>query len=346
MDDVKKSNIDTILDLLGNLSIGYYNSNGIVLTNMRDEYFREFSFNIDPEQLFESEIYRYSLAAVLTDFINKVRYDINWESQQLDRDSFFSYIDYLGVNDDVFSIDYDRLRRFIREEDKDVEFLVNVYYILKMIQQSLCTNDLNVYNYFESEAKNEESRKEVKNAIDLYDLNKGKKNLLDEWILTTMIKYPKVASFSQKVTNGTDLIVSYLSYGNAIVVTNTNSLRDRVSNGLKPEEALRIIESSEIYDKNKSFMDNVNNYINMVMVNKIISSMIQYGNDFVVGAFKNYMLKGDKKCITIGIDDNGIDALLTTLNKDELISFFNRIGSSLEEYIESYSSDRKGPRRG
>lgn len=352
IEEIREQQVNQALYDLGNLSVRYYNSSGIIRENITSEQFKVFSFDLEQNKLFSNGqgngIYKSTLSAVLTDFINKVRYDPKWEKVNLDRDSFFNYFDYLGIgNPDVFSIDYDKLRSFINVEDKDNEVLVDVYYILIMIQQSLYTNDQSCYEKLVSDASNLEFRQKLKNAINFYDMQKGKQSLLNEWILVTMKKYYK-GSPAGKGFLGKDLILDYLKSGYVYAITSENDLRNRVSKNLKPEDILGIMESSVIYKKSADFNENVDNYINMIMINDIIRCLNVYESTIINSSFEQYMISGDSKCITrfVGSKEK-LDGLLVTLDGNTLRKFFSDLGvNNIEEYIEGYCSDKKGPRRG
>lgn len=344
VENVREQRVNEVLRRLGSLSTGYYNSSGIISKNMHPDEFKFFSFDLKPDELFEKGLYKSILSAVLTDFINKVRFDPKWEKLKLDSDSFFEYIDYLGVSSpDVSSIDYDRLRSFIKVDDNDA--LINVYYILSMIQQSLFTNDREIYERLRTDACNLGDRQLLKDAINFYDIQKGKKDLLDEWILVTMKKYYKGNS---KGFLGKDLIFSYLERDNVNAITCDNNLRKRVPNNLKPDAVLEIIAASTIYNEELGIGKNIDNYINMVMINYIISSMNQVDSFNINHAIEQYLSSGDSKLIKMSASSGEkISELLSTLDKETMRKFFMDLGvESVEEYIDEYCSDRKGPKKG
>ena len=240
--DVREVQVNNVLHFLGNLSSGYYNSLGIVSINLKDEQFKYFSYDIDKSQLFSSELYRAVLVALFTDFINKVKFDEAFQEENLDRDSFFEYIDSFKIAGDLNSIDYDKIRNLVPSCVNDKEVLINVYYILRMIQQSLYTNEYENYMHLFAEVNNFDVRNEMRIAIDSHDNAKEKNALLNEFIVASIVKYPEIEA-KKNGAKGSDLIFSYVKHGHIRAVTNDNNLRDRVSNNLSRLDAYNIVLS-------------------------------------------------------------------------------------------------------
>ena len=213
------------------------------------------------------------------------------------------------------------------EYKKEAKLLVGLFKL------SLETNKIeDYYDYIENSKKNNYSL--YTNSGQINYQREDKKELLKEFILTTMKKYPLGFDINNPNLSGINYIISYLN-GDINSISEENNLRYRVSNLLKSSDIKSIISSSIIplFDNNYNYQ--VYYYIYAMMLNEIIrcteirfpGSSIQYINE--------YIRTGNLNLITDKIDN--ARNLAKTLTPNIISSLFNYLGiQTINDYINYY----------
>ena len=164
------------------------------------------------------------------------------------------------------------------------------------------------------------------------DLINNKEELLKEFILTTMKKYPIGYDSTKPSKSGIDFIYSYLK-GNDRAVTRDFDLRNRMKNEISREEAFQIINDGVVNGKNTN--EKIVNYVKIQMLNEIISCMQRkFGNGFIWG-MEQFMNTNDLKYITNSVGN--ARQLARTFTGYGICQFLGELGlSNLQEYMDNY----------
>lgn len=274
---------------------------------------------------YNSTLLKYDLciAHIISSYINEAhRGTIN----QITIESFKEYVNFFS-NNDAFLETLPEMVPNNDEYKKEAKLLVGLFKL------SLETNKIeDYYDYIENSKKNNYSL--YTNSGQINYQREDKKELLKEFILTTMKKYPLGFDINNPNLSGINYIISYLN-GDINSISEENNLRYRVSNLLKSSDIKSIISSSIIplFDNNYNYQ--VYYYIYAVMLNEIIrctekrfpGSSIQYINE--------YIRTGNINLITDKIDN--ARNLAKTLTPNIISSLFNYLGiQTINDYINHY----------
>ena len=160
---MREKQINTILRHIHDLSISPLQSSGVVSMNLNEEQVKYFTFGKDEQNLFAGARYKKVLFALLRDYDEAVK---RVENVGLGADGLFDYIDSHFSITNLSESDYGWILGLLPDRDKgNNEAIVDAYYIVLMIQQSIMTDSEQVYQNLFVLASDNDRRTEIKNAI-------------------------------------------------------------------------------------------------------------------------------------------------------------------------------------
>ena len=164
--EIKQDIVSDILSRLGNLSSSILNSSGIIKLNLKDNDLRQFTFGKNIDELFGQRGYVEVLYALLQKYINYVKYESNSEKDEFSALGLMDYIDSHLIIDNPNGNDYSWLCSLLPNDSKNnVDVVIDAYYIVLMIEQSLFTDEERVYQYLCGLANDVSKRMSIKNAF-------------------------------------------------------------------------------------------------------------------------------------------------------------------------------------
>jgi hypothetical protein len=163
-----------------------------------------------------------------------------------------------------------------------------------------------------------------------------KEELFNEFILTTMKKYPLGYDENNKSISGYNFIKGFLC-GNINCVTRDRNLRERVRTGLSVDDIEDIVDSKNI--PGVSFDDKVYKYIQIIMLNYMIKcTEIRFGS--YSSNINSFIRKKDKMYITNKV--GGAREIAKTLDGMQIRKLFYSLGvGDLGDYVKNYYDDEK-----
>ena len=198
----------------------------------------------------------------------------------------------------------------------------------------LCVNSNSIDEYYEfiEEEYRVHGVPHIEKRPEFHVCEEDKRSLLDEFILTTMKKFPPGCNERNPQESGYDYVDGYLN-GSQGCVTRKRNLRDRVSKNLQPSDIYQIVEDSHM--PGNDIHAQVENYIKMTMLNDMIkSSDIRFpgcGIDIV----NDYISTGGKNCITSAVGK--ARELTKSLKPSDVKQLFSDFGvSDINQYAEKY----------
>lgn len=241
------------------------------------------------------------------------------------------------------SNDFDLIKSHLSPQEKVSSYLkenvADAFGIVRLIDMSLSSNDM--YNFEEhfQYLNNDMGRKALLSSIDVgfevedvSSKENTKEDLLKEFILTTMKKYPRGYNLQKVNSSGLQYIISYMN-GNDKSITRDHDLRNRMKNGISRDEIWQIINSSGIIGDDPVIK--LINYVKVVMLNDIISSMNQRMPHCFISNIEEFMMTNQLSLITNSVGH--ARQLAKSLNGSAIKEFLQNLGMrDLNEYIKNY----------
>lgn len=282
--------------------------------------------------------YNNVLSEMISRYINQIIRDPNISDERVGIEGFYQYVNSIFENYqevDEF-LDSDQRRTSVKNSN-----MADAYGIVRLVQKAMSTNDMRFFEEHYHWLNNEMARKDLMAAFDqqsTYHIQRedtSKEKLLQEFILTTMKKYPFGSDPNYPESSGYQYIYSYLN-GNDKSVTRDNQLRDRMKQSLSREEVYKIIEDSGVPGKNINEL--VDNYIKKTMMNDMICSMNQRMPSCALKNLEEFMRTGRLTLITNSVGQ--ARRLAKTFSGQEMKQFLKDMGAqNMVDYVAKYYVD-------
>lgn len=274
--------------------------------------------------------YNFYVSSLIADYIN-ISVQKGIRISDINTNSFNSYLN-------VVSKDLNRVASLLsKTEAQDDKKVIDAFNVIKLLQGRLASNNMKYFSSYYNALNNNTHKNQLSHSFkedNEYTEILDKDSLFSEFILTTMKKYPLGYDEKNPNVSGFNYIYSYLK-GNDKAVTRENNLRERINNNLSKEDIYSIINKNSI--NGNTLDEKVLNYINMIVLNDIISSMMKrFPNTYIIN-LKKFMISNDFKLITNSVGN--ARKLVHTMDASEIKKFLNSINvCDIEEYINKYYS--------
>jgi len=278
------------------------------------------------------------LSGMISDYINKMVKDPNVSYENVGFQGFYQFVNDVAEN-------YERIENYLDSDEKrsfnKIGNMADGYGIVRLLQRSMMTNDMRFFEEHFNYLNNQNARKDLINAFDqknrpqIRNNTDLKEGLVQEFILTTMKKYPLGSDPNYPDVSGYQYIYAYLK-GNDKAVTRDNDLRNRMKLFISRDEFYQIIKNSGVPGRNIDEL--VDNYIKKTMLDDIICSMMEKMPDCAILNIQQFMKENRLNLITNSVRQARM--LAKSFSGREMYEFLNKMGvQSLEEYITQYYVD-------
>ena len=266
--------------------------------------------------------YNSCMASIISEYIND-RLGKKFNIDSINVNDFIVYLSEYSKNNDRISC----LGGYERETSIGYAKMV-----VELLKLSLVSNKFSDYNSFFASAgmvdKERLTRRIINNDV-LYD---DKEQLFNEFILTTMKKYPKGFDAENPEYCGFDYISTYIS-GNIRGVTRDDNLRERISQDLSVQDIYAIVNRSGIVGNNVD--EKLWNYVKMVMLNEVIRCMSLRMPENFMGNLYTFLRSNNFSQITNSVGN--ARRLCYTMDASMMKEFLQTLGvRDISEYISNY----------
>lgn len=280
--------------------------------------------------------YNCYLSSLISEYINEMNVNQRVTVQDVSVHSFQQYVRNISNN-------FDSMKFHLLPQEKSScylkENIADAYGIIRLLDMALSSNDMKKFEEHFQFLNHKMGRATLLEAIENgFELEKAssednsKEELLKEFILTTMKKYPRGYDKKKTDVSGLQYILSYLN-GNDKSVTRDHDLRNRMKNEISRDEIWQIINSSGIMGND--IVIKLVNYVKVVMLNDIISSMNQRMPHCAIANIEKFMRTNQLSLITNSVGN--ARQLAKTLKGPAIMEFLQSLGmKDLNEYIENY----------
>ncbi len=277
-----------------------------------------------------STSYDTAVSYVIANYINRM-YELGVELKGINTFSFCQYInDFLQNKNNISEIP---------NINGNMEKAQDASNILELLRHSLESSNIDDYfKFYEWVKKRKKVKSNVSNDKKVEsNVPEDKEELLKEYILTTMKKYPKGFDGNDQERSGLDFIILFIN-GNFNGVTRDNNLRERVRKNLTVSDIANILINNHIPGANLN--QKLNIYVKMTMLNEMIRcSNIKFPNQGL-DAVNKFIETGSWQYITQSIDN--ARNLAKTLGPEGINNLFRSVGvPNIYRYAEEFLEGKK-----